>query len=439
MGLALRTDDLATLEVLQLPWTSIWARLQANDVHPPLFFYLAKAWTQIFSFSEASLHGVVVTIAGAFFLAIGRWGQQRGGAALAGLLIALVVFSPLHWLAVGIVRMYTLLMLLAWVSSASLQGLLREFSWRNGLLYAALVALGSFSHAWFFFVLFGQGVVVLVWANCRQWWRYSVLWLAGLAAYLIFWLPGLLVALPSLGEQMAWVPALSAVRFLVAMLLLLGGGVISLLFVRKPLEPEAKQLLVMGLAALALPVAISFTKPLFYDRFAVAMSPLILAGLGLAVAPRFRAGLALGLCLLGLPLVLGVPFESPYCNPRSLASRLEQEPEAKLIFTSLSRRSVVHYSPGLRTRSQSFPAIIDQHPNYEGDLYREARRAEWETEAKAISFREPKVFLLGGNRSMVEKILADSLTAAGYTEHTEIDCTGDHLSMIREFVRKSPN
>jgi hypothetical protein len=438
LPLAFRTDDLATLEVVSLPWSAIWPQLQTSDVHPPLFFYLAKIWSIFFGLSEQSMHGLVLLIFVAF-LGSGAWiGGRLGSWPLALLCASLLAASPLHWLAAGIVRKYTLLMLLALWSSYLFLNLANGFTRSRAAFYVFVTILGSFTHAWFFFCLFGQGLAALAFSRAKQWPRFAALWLLSLLPYLLLWLPGLWVVLPAIAPQMAWVPPLDGASLLSAAVLLLGPGALAFLFLRNYPGPEVIGYGLIGLGGLALPLAISIWKPMFYARFTVALSPLILLALAFWVAPRLRIPAAIAISLAALALAIGIRFEPPDCNPRALAQSLPGYNSDRYIFTSLSRRAVLQYNPSLAAQSASFPAVIDRHPNFEGDLYQESMRPLLTQEAALAIQEAGSITLIGGNRPFAENIVRDALRQAGFVPAAApAPClsAGDHMSQTESWVR----
>ncbi len=68
----------------------------ANDIHPPLYYWLLHLWTSIFGFSEAALRSLSAVLGVLLVLAVAEFGRRLHGVLtglLAGLFAALAPFQ----------------------------------------------------------------------------------------------------------------------------------------------------------------------------------------------------------------------------------------------------------------------------------------------------------------------------------------------------------
>ncbi len=169
---------------MSLPQLTAWT---ANDIQPPLYYYLLHFWLLLFGRSGSefvvrfpSLLFGVLTVPLMY-----RMGQHLFGTA-AGLLAAfLAAISPLYLWYSQETRMYTMLTFLCLLSSYLLLRVLEE---RRAPLcplwpaFAVANVAAAYTHYFAFFVMAFQGIYLVVWS----WWmrdRERGLILQGLAAF----------------------------------------------------------------------------------------------------------------------------------------------------------------------------------------------------------------------------------------------------------------
>lgn len=152
------------------PWSEQWSRA-AGDNHPPLYYFVLKAWTTGLGHSPwaARLLSVVCglfAIVGTYFLvremeaSALSLGKNDWRAVLpATLAAALVAFSPFQMEWSQTVRMYALgVPLTVWSSWALLVALRQTATWRAWVGYALLIAALIYTHYFGLFILAAHGV-----------------------------------------------------------------------------------------------------------------------------------------------------------------------------------------------------------------------------------------------------------------------------------------
>jgi 4-amino-4-deoxy-L-arabinose transferase-like glycosyltransferase len=161
-------DEAFSVYLARMDLAEITSRT-AEDIQPPLYYYLLSAWLELFGDSENALRGLslmfgVLSVPLAYALA---WQLLRSH--LAGLLAALfLAVSPLHVWYGQEVRMYTLLTFLCMLSSYFLLLVVQtENKWESVGLWTAYTVTSvasMYAHYFAFFVLVFQGLyLLLVW------------------------------------------------------------------------------------------------------------------------------------------------------------------------------------------------------------------------------------------------------------------------------------
>ncbi|RME79589.1 MAG: hypothetical protein D6784_00495, partial [Chloroflexi bacterium] len=198
-------DEGHSIFVAQHPIAQIPA-LPAMDVHPPAYFALLHLWMGLAGESEfalrflSTLFGLLTVALLARFaadIARRRRGQPHRAAWLTALLAAL---SPLYVAYSQEVRGYTLITLLALLSTYALWRLVfcSTRRRRDLLLYSVSVAACLYTHYFTIFLLLFHNLVWLVWTARRPWGdlrRRAVWWLGGQVAALALFTPQLALAL----------------------------------------------------------------------------------------------------------------------------------------------------------------------------------------------------------------------------------------------------
>lgn len=138
-------DEAFSSYIIQFNYVDI-AIFTANDVHPPLYYWLLKAWTSLFGVGEFGLRSMsiffaVATIVMTFFLTRRLFGRKVAVVALVFLSL-----SPMLIRYSDEARMYTLAAFIAMSATYALIKATKSKQKKWWVLYGVLVSLGMWTH-----------------------------------------------------------------------------------------------------------------------------------------------------------------------------------------------------------------------------------------------------------------------------------------------------
>jgi hypothetical protein len=426
-GQAYRSDEVWSLRTVSLPHPAMMEQIR-KDIHPPLYYWLLAGWTRAAGSGEVPVRALSILLCLAAALAVYAAAREWSGAGGGVLAAALFVTSPLSGLASQLARMYALLALGAALSTLGFLRLSRHERARpaDWAIYVAANIAGTFTHVWFFFLLFAQACAHVALSRRARTGRMAAAAALSLAPYGALWLPALVEQARRSGTALAWVPRPTA-GDLAQTALFLGGVFLACVpFLRpwwKGRGPEVKHAALPALVAafsVLVPFAVSFWKPMFWPRFTViALPAFCIAVAGWApVRSRFRleTSLVAAACALSVTLSL----YASRCDSRRTAEYLAKNARAGdlVVFTSLSRLPIDYYwdriQPDRRVEERSFPAEIDQHPGFEGAIHTAEARSRLQGEAARLTTeirarRGARVFFLHGMWPETDAILKEKL------------------------------
>ncbi len=431
-NVSLKADDVGSLHAVLAPWPDLIGNL-SKDVHPPLYFFFLKAFVSALGDGEWALRVFSIVcywLGGAAMYRLARRFLPPAGAIQAA---AVFLTAPLAVLSAELVRMYSMTGLLGILAATTLVDFVRRPGWRGMAAFTGWTVLGTFTHIWFFCLLAGLGLAVLLRAPALLW-RVALGMAAGLVPYALFWLPMLWRQLELSSEAMAWLPAPDLDMLTQTVLLWLGVSVLLLPWViwrwrrlsaKGPEDGrEAAAWALWILVGCILPaIAVSFYKPFFYPRFTLVAIPFVALLVGWALWRTAGVQSAGALVILACLMALGLRAYPENCTGRVAARQLLEHarPGDFVIFTGLSRPAARHYldrtRPGRNWQEQTFPAEIDTHPGYEGRVGAPARLPGLRREAAALADRlrqsppGTQLFFLEGRFPDVEAILKQALSA----------------------------
>lgn len=413
IGQAFRSDEVWSLRAVAMPWDRMMEELR-GDVHPPLYYWLLRAWTRVAGTGERGARLLSLLLGLAAAGVVHRMARDWFGPRGALLAAAVFASSPLIVMAEQFVRMYALLALASAVSMGmflrlSLGGRVRgrDLAW-----YVAANIVGTFTHVWFFFLLLGQGAAHLV---LRRFSRLGWMTLAAalsLAPYGLYWLPVLLRQIRTTDRALAWATQPGAGDAAGALMLLgwFWWLAIPAFWRVKPRHPHAAALacMVTMAVALAVPFALSFWKPVFWARFTIVTLPALALAVG-SLAPekervRFEPAVMAAVCLVAF-VVAG--FYQSRCDSRFGAEFLREHARVGdlVVFTNMSRLPVDHYWRNAEIEARSFPKENDGHPGFDGPAPLETL----EREAGEIAGAGRRVIVFHGFRPKKEAVLMDRI------------------------------
>ena len=177
--------DLQTLQQYQRPDDTSWGdtlhALEGNAEQSPLYFLLARLWTQIFGYSVGSIRSLsaVISLLGfpcLFWLCRLLFEQNQ---TVAWVATGIVAISPLHVLYAQEARPYSLWTVLILASSAVLLWALRSpqrslQARRRWIAYGVLVALGLYTQLLFGLVILAHALYVAIVEKHQSKWRWSL-------------------------------------------------------------------------------------------------------------------------------------------------------------------------------------------------------------------------------------------------------------------------
>lgn len=155
---------------------------------PPLFFVMARFWTEIFGHSPAITRGFSSLISLLAFPAVYWLCNELFVLPLTGwMAMALIAVSPFQILYAREARNYSLWAVIILLSSWSLLRAIRINKKSNWAIYATTVAVGFYAHLFFALVAIGHGIYILALQNR---------WTKNVTAYLLASLLGVLAFAP---------------------------------------------------------------------------------------------------------------------------------------------------------------------------------------------------------------------------------------------------
>jgi uncharacterized membrane protein len=431
---AYSSDEVWSIKTAALNYSAGMTALKA-DVHPPLYFLILHSWIRLFGTGERAVRSLSDLFYILSVFAVFGLGRELYGTKTGLLCAAVYLSSPLAILAAQFARMYSLLSLLAILST----WLYLQFSIKprdSRLLFALYIAvniLGTFTHIAFFFLLFAQIVFHLLFYRRMRMKRFALAIVLSLVPYLFLWGPILLGQIANSREGAAWVknPGFS---MLADLLLQYGGAfwlvVPLLLYLRwrgrskssgESSKPGIKSLPLWLLTiTLLTPLLISEVKPIFNSRLAVVGLHLFALTIGAFTGRGANYLLPIAVIALSVVFLPIVHPSSALCDNREMAAYLSQtaNDDDVVIFTSLTRLPIDYYlerTPTTRRLFEtSFPAEIDQHPGYEGSIRDSGRKGALELEAKSLvdkitamqsSERFRRIFFFHGFHPEIDTIL----------------------------------
>ncbi len=425
-GSSFGSDDVWSLHAVGHTHAQMVAILKA-DIHPPLYYELLFWWVRAFGVSEVAVRGLSIALFLLSTMAVYWWARKLLGAAGALMAAAVYMTSPLAMMAAGLARMYALLSLLSILSTALYWMCFVEDQPSQRRLIGLIVvnALGAFTQIWFFFLLFAEGLHFVIFVK-RRWLRFTASYGAALLPYAVLWLPDLLRQMKKSNEAVAWIPKPDIGEIGSTVFMYAGAALIFLPFLifkfireRRRLPDWTLGVAFLLAATLVVPFSLSFVKPVFYPRFTIIglhLFAVLVAGIAVrTVNWQFPALLS---AVVAAGVIYGVVAPG-ICDARWGAEFLAEQagPTDTAVFTSLSREPIDYYLHRMAgaplVPETSFPADIDSHPGYEGNLLAPERLRKMEAEADALvdhlRSRPGRVLFFHGFRPEVDAILQTRL------------------------------
>jgi uncharacterized membrane protein len=158
---------LDTLQQYQRPgeadWGDTFNALRGNAEHTPLYFVLARLWTETFGYSVATIRSLSAVISLLVFPCL-FWlcRELFKEESVAWVALAIVAISPLHVLYAQEARPYSLWTAMTLLSSAVLLWAMRSPHRNRWIVYGTTIALGLYTQLLFALVAIAQGLYVVI-------------------------------------------------------------------------------------------------------------------------------------------------------------------------------------------------------------------------------------------------------------------------------------
>ena len=297
----------------------IWAET-AQDVHPPLFYFLLKIWSMIFGTSDFAMRFMSVffgalSIILAFHL-LKRWFNIK----TATIATALLSLSPFLIRYGQEMRMYTLIFAIVIGATYALDLALETKKKRYYIIYAILISLGMWTHyftalAWIAHLIYITAVKKINIFKSSFLWTYALAvlsYLPWIPAFLTqtatvqqgFWIPGVTFStIPDyISEVTVYKEFATNVEAWWALLLIVWFIVFGIIF----FKTKKKPMLLVSLVALPPAILVLISMPplssMFVSRYVTYSAILLWALVGVLVAVNFKKHLKLAISLLVLSL-----------------------------------------------------------------------------------------------------------------------------------------
>jgi len=196
---SLWSDEAFSVIVTWDPWSAIPPLLERLDSHPPLYYFLLKAWIAIAGSGEGAVRmpSAAMSLASvALTYVLGRRLASRGTAVLASFLVAV---SSLQIMAAQEARMYAMLgCLVLWATWALVNAVERDgtLRWAG---YAVPAALAIYTHYLGALVLIAHGMWVAAYER-----RHLRSWMAAMAVVAILYIPWMPVLWHQMVHRQGW-------------------------------------------------------------------------------------------------------------------------------------------------------------------------------------------------------------------------------------------
>ncbi len=215
---SLWNDEGTSVAVAQRDLATI-ARDAANDIHPPLYYWLLSGWVRLFGTSEIAVRSLSALLGVALIALTFALGQRLAGPWIGLVAAFLSAIHPFQVFYSQEARMYMLLAVFAAGTMLALVRIVEGGSWPSWIALILLEAGGLYTHYSFAFLILALNLAAILWfvsnrqrsRNLRQILNWVLLQTAVLVLYLP-WLPTAVrqvTTWPSPGRSTAFFAALA--------------------------------------------------------------------------------------------------------------------------------------------------------------------------------------------------------------------------------------
>lgn len=474
----LHVDESYSVLLTNGSFSNLISRLQYS-AHPPAYMVLLTGWRAVVGESETALRCLsllfyLLTITAVYYTGISLYGQT-----VAWVASVFYAVSPLAISQAKFLRPYSLLSLVCVLSTVFLLQICsaKRLPRSRLALYLLCLCVGTFTHYWFFFVIFAHAVLWVSVFRCRFYQQVIPGVVFSLLPFLALWLPILksqLVANPA-----SWLPTPGVGEFFTILLEFYGGSDALLLYAavcllvvvrlrfNKSIVPNISfkvpraqrskyqilQLILLIVVMLATPIVVSQIVKLYFIRYTVIALFALSLVLGIVVARFVQPSLLLPFILSLVTTVVVLEARSklnePNVSDKKLASFLAEkiQPGDTIVATSLSIPGLRYY---LRRFGQipdvniiGFPREIELHPAWRNQEVSRQRHSALNREAKKLVStlhtkpQSSSIWLLYGNDLEISAPVAEQLIAS-FTLQAQHRVAGDWSTQVFEFQGQKP-
>lgn len=376
-------DEAVTVRLLRLPFDELLRAIPDSEGTPPLYYVLAWGWTRLFGDSEAGLRSLSALLGTITVLVVYLAGRELLSSRVGLFAAYFAAASPLLVWHAQDGRSYSLLVLVSALSFLFFVRLRRTAARMDALWFGLASALALLTHYFAVFLVLPESVWLLADRRTR---RVAAPAVAGVAAVGVALVP---LALAQRGN-VSWISDVPRYRRLLEILQeflvgpqapwerpttvlagALAAAALAVLIGRAFSEiwPRIRAAVVIGLAALALPVVLSLggLDYVLARNVIVASVPLtivVAAGLGAERAGRAGVVLAAALVALGVGVVVATADDPKFGAEdwRGVARALGPAPaggQAIVLWPDVGIEPFLIYRPGA-SRIARDGAVVSQ-------------------------------------------------------------------------------
>ena len=395
-------------------------RLLRQDGSPPLYYALLHLWMRTFGSAEAATHLLSLlfslgTVAAAWWAGRSLFGRRVGW-----FLVALAAINPFLAYYANETRMYSMVVFLTTLFTASF---VHAFVYRRRRylpLFALSLALLLYTHNWALFLAFGAvvalGVCAIFADDRRRLLTDAALCFAAAGATYLPWVPYLLYQRAHTGAPWAPRPTLLEARdelsgllggFAVVAAVGLGGGAALVALVRQVRTRTALSLMVLAVlpvVGLGTAWAVSRGSSVWAFRYLGIALPavMLLAAVALAAGGRVATAAIAVAAVLSAPIAVKTPPERK-SNIRTTTARVAPYLRGGDLVISADDGAVPllsHYlPPGLRYATTE-GLVADERVSDQREYVNRLRNSRWQTAIPALVAELPvggRILLIAPN------------------------------------------
>ena len=396
-------DEGISIGIASHPLTEI-PRLLRQDGSPPLYYLILHGWMRVFGSTEPATHLLSLLFSMGSVVAAWWAGRSLFGRRVGWFLVALAAVNPFLAFYANETRMYSLVVLLTTVFTASFVHAFVYGRRRYLSVFTISLVLLLYTHNWSFFLAFGAAVALVpcvVFAADRRRLVLDAALSFGVAGVAFLpWVPTLRYQRAHTGAPWAPIPTLLEVREQLADLvggpavvvaLGLGGGIAVAALVRQVRSRTSVALIaltVVPAVALATAWAISRGSSVWAPRYLGIALPaiLLLAAVGLAAGGRVAVAAMGVVVFLAAPISVKTPPDRK-SNMATTAERVSPYLRTGDLVISGDDGAVpllAHYlPPGLRFATTE-GLVADERVSDQRDYVERLRNSRYRTAIPAL-------------------------------------------------------